>query len=80
MRGREPGAPWEVPYLPIDPTDVGRTYESMIRINSQSGKSGVSYVLEQASGYRVPKDWRSGSVARFNVSPTRPARSWRRAR
>jgi 2-isopropylmalate synthase len=56
VRGREPGAPWEVPYLPIDPTDVGRTYESMIRINSQSGKSGVSYVLEQASGYRVPKD------------------------
>lgn len=55
-RGREPGAAWEVPYLPIDPADVGRSYESLIRINSQSGKSGVSYVLEQAYGYRLPKD------------------------
>jgi 2-isopropylmalate synthase len=51
------GSPiWEVPYLPIDPADVGRAYEPLIRINSQSGKSGVSYVLEQAGGYRVPKE------------------------
>ena len=46
---------WEVPYLPIDPTDVGRTYESIIRINSQSGKGGVAYVMEQDFGYRLPK-------------------------
>jgi 2-isopropylmalate synthase len=46
---------WEVPYLPIDPADVGRTYESIIRINSQSGKGGVAYVLEKNYGYQLPK-------------------------
>ena len=46
---------WEVPYLPIDPADVGRTYESVIRINSQSGKGGVAYVLEKNYGYQLPK-------------------------
>ncbi len=46
---------WEVPYLPIDPADVGRTYESIIRINSQSGKGGVAYVLEHTYGYQLPK-------------------------
>ena len=46
---------WEVPYLPIDPADVGRTYESVIRINSQSGKGGVAYILEKEAGYQLPK-------------------------
>ncbi|MBF0287642.1 MAG: 2-isopropylmalate synthase [SAR324 cluster bacterium] len=46
---------WEVPYLPINPQDVGRTYESIIRINSQSGKGGVAYVMEQEFGYQLPK-------------------------
>lgn len=46
---------WEVPYLPIDPQDVGRTYESIIRINSQSGKGGVAYILEDKYGYILPK-------------------------
>ncbi|WP_455757020.1 2-isopropylmalate synthase [Sulfurimonas sp.] len=46
---------WEVPYLPIDPEDVGRTYESIIRINSQSGKGGVAYILEKNYGYQLPK-------------------------
>jgi 2-isopropylmalate synthase len=46
---------WEVPYLPIDPSDVGRTYESIIRINSQSGKGGVAYVLEKEFGMILPK-------------------------
>ncbi|MDR3088243.1 MAG: 2-isopropylmalate synthase [Desulfobulbaceae bacterium] len=46
---------WEVPYLPIDPSDVGRTYESIIRINSQSGKGGVAYVLDKDYGYKMPK-------------------------
>ncbi|MEA2091439.1 MAG: alpha-isopropylmalate synthase regulatory domain-containing protein, partial [Campylobacterota bacterium] len=46
---------WEVPYLPIDPQDVGRTYESIIRINSQSGKGGVAYILEKNFGYQLPK-------------------------
>ena len=46
---------WEVPYLPIDPQDVGRTYESIIRINSQSGKGGIAYILEKNYGYQLPK-------------------------
>lgn len=46
---------WEVPYLPIDPADVGRTYESIIRINSQSGKGGIAYILEKNYGYQLPK-------------------------
>jgi 2-isopropylmalate synthase len=50
----ESGA-WEVPYLPIDPSDVGRTYESIIRINSQSGKGGIAYVLEKDFGFKLPK-------------------------
>jgi 2-isopropylmalate synthase len=54
-RAREGSPYWEVPYLPIDSSDVGRAFESLIRINSQSGKSGVSFVLEQGRGYRVPK-------------------------
>ena len=46
---------WEVPYLPIDPEDLGRTYESVIRINSQSGKGGVAYILESRFGFQLPK-------------------------
>jgi len=46
---------WEVPYLPIDPDDVGRSYESIIRINSQSGKGGIAYILEDSYGYKLPK-------------------------
>lgn len=46
---------WDVPYLPIDPTDIGRTYETAIRINSQSGKSGIAYVLEKEFGLKLPK-------------------------
>ena len=48
-------APWAVPYLPIDPADVGGTYEAVIRINSQSGKGGIAYVLETEFGYRLPR-------------------------
>jgi 2-isopropylmalate synthase len=47
---------WEVPYLPIDPSDLGRTYEAIIRINSQSGKGGVGYVLETDYGIQVPRE------------------------
>lgn len=47
---------WEVPYLPIDPKDVGRSYEAVIRINSQSGKGGVAFVLEQDHGLRLPRE------------------------
>ena len=51
-----PGAPWDVPYLPIDPQDLGRTYEAIIRINSQSGKGGVAYILESEFGLALPKE------------------------
>ena len=47
---------WAVPYLPIDPRDVGRTYESIIRINSQSGKGGIAYVMDREFGYKLPKE------------------------
>jgi 2-isopropylmalate synthase len=46
---------WEVPYLPIDPQDVGRTYEAIIRINSQSGKGGIAYVLQADYGLNLPR-------------------------
>jgi len=46
---------WEVPYLPIDPADLGRSYEAVIRVNSQSGKGGVAWVIEQDRGLRLPK-------------------------
>ena len=46
---------WEVPYLPIDPKDVGRTYEAVVRVNSQSGKGGVAYVLKQQRGLDLPR-------------------------
>lgn len=46
---------WEVPYLPIDPADVGREYEPIIRINSQSGKGGAAFVMQQNFGYDLPK-------------------------
>lgn len=47
---------WDVPYLPIDPKDVGRSYDPIIRINSQSGKGGVAYILEQKYGLLLPKE------------------------
>ncbi|VFR17381.1 2-isopropylmalate synthase [plant metagenome] len=46
---------WEVPYLPIDPADLGRSYDAVIRVNSQSGKGGVSYLLEQEHGLVLPR-------------------------
>ena len=46
---------WEVPYLPIDPADVGRQYEPIIRINSQSGKGGAAFIMSQNFGYELPK-------------------------
>jgi 2-isopropylmalate synthase len=52
---RSGGEPWEVAYLPIDPADLSRSYQEVIRINSQSGKGGVAYVLEQQSGFQLPR-------------------------
>ncbi len=52
---RDERAPWDVAYLPIDPADLGRSYQEVIRINSQSGKGGIAYVLEQNQGYQLPR-------------------------
>ncbi|WP_397380748.1 2-isopropylmalate synthase [Pseudomonas sp.] len=48
-------AVWEVPYLPIDPADIGRDYETVIRVNSQSGKGGITFLLEQEYGINLPR-------------------------
>lgn len=52
---KNPEIPWAVPYLTIDPEDIGRSYEAIIRINSQSGKGGVAYILDREHGLEIPK-------------------------
>lgn len=71
---QEADAPWDVAYLPIDPTDLGRTYQEVIRVNSQSGKGGVAYTMEQSYGLVMPR-WLqihfSGIVQRFSEAQGR---------
>jgi 2-isopropylmalate synthase len=55
QRQQPEGSVWDVPYLPIDPRDVGRTYEAIIRVNSQSGKGGVAYLLQDRYGLELPR-------------------------
>ncbi|MCB5186869.1 2-isopropylmalate synthase [Methylobacillus caricis] len=65
---QDPNGLWEVPYLPIDPHDVGRTYDSIIRVNSQSGKGGIAYLLETGYGLAMPRRMQvefSGAVQRL---------------
>ena len=52
---QDPNGLWEVPYLPIDPADLGRTYDSVIRVNSQSGKGGIAFLLERERGVVMPR-------------------------
>jgi 2-isopropylmalate synthase len=52
---QKPDAVWEVPYLPIDPADVGRSYDAVIRVNSQSGKGGATYLVERGMGFALPR-------------------------
>jgi 2-isopropylmalate synthase len=52
---QKPDRAWDVIYIPIDPADIGRSYKAIIRINSQSGKGGVAYILENDFGYQLPK-------------------------
>jgi 2-isopropylmalate synthase len=52
---QQPDALWEVPYLPLDPMDVGRSYESVVRVNSQSGKGGIAFLLERECGLVMPR-------------------------
>ncbi len=65
---------WRVPYLPIDPADLGRSYEAVIRVNSQSGKGGVAWVIEQDHGLKLPKRMQanfSGTVQELSDSTGR---------
>ena len=78
----EPDQPWEVAYLPIDPTDLGRSYQEVIRVNSQSGKGGIAYSLEQVYGVQLPR-WLqiafSGEVQRqaeLNGGEVSPEAMW----
>ena len=52
---RKPDEPWEMPYLPVDPQDIGCSYEAVIRVNSQSGKSGSAWLIEQNHGLKLPR-------------------------
>ncbi|HEY8710883.1 MAG TPA: alpha-isopropylmalate synthase regulatory domain-containing protein, partial [Burkholderiaceae bacterium] len=52
---RKEGDIWDMPYLPLDPKDLGRSYEAVIRVNSQSGKGGISYLLESEYGLELPR-------------------------
>ncbi|MDQ8022526.1 MAG: 2-isopropylmalate synthase [Moraxellaceae bacterium] len=64
---QDPNGVWEVPYLPIDPSDLGRTYDSVIRVNSQSGKGGIAWLLETVYGLTLPRRMQvefSGEVQR----------------
>ena len=54
-RRENPDSIWDVPYLPIDPTDVGRSYEAVIRVNSQSGKGGVAFIMNKDHGLELPR-------------------------
>jgi 2-isopropylmalate synthase len=68
---QKPNAIWEVPYLPVDPADLGRAYDSVIRVNSQSGKGGIAYLLESSYGLVMPRRMQvefSGVVQRFTDS------------
>ena len=55
LAARREGDHWDMPYLPIDPKDVGRSYEAVIRVNSQSGKGGIAYLLESEYGLEMPR-------------------------
>ncbi|HEX7733881.1 MAG TPA: 2-isopropylmalate synthase [Ktedonobacteraceae bacterium] len=72
LRDTSAGAFWDVPYLPIDPQDIGRTYEAIIRINSQSGKGGVAFILESEFNLQMPKEMHVefGKVIKFLADTT----------
>jgi 2-isopropylmalate synthase len=60
----QPDQPWQIAYLPIDPADLGRDYQEVIRINSQSGKGGIAYVMEQEYGLQLPR-WLQVDFSRY---------------
>ena len=55
LAAQDPAGVWEVPYVPVDPADLGRTYDTLIRVNSQSGKGGIAYLLERDHGVIMPR-------------------------
>ncbi|WP_157251796.1 2-isopropylmalate synthase [Nonomuraea typhae] len=59
--------PWRVPYLPVDPKDVGRTYEAIVRVNSQSGKGGVAYVMSAWHGLNLPRGLQADLAAKVQA-------------
>ena len=62
LHRQQPNEPWQVAYLPIDPKDIGRDYQAVIRVNSQSGKGGVAFVLERDYGFSLPR-WMQTELA-----------------
>jgi 2-isopropylmalate synthase len=64
LRRQQPDEPWQVAYLPIDPRDLGRDYQAVIRVNSQSGKGGVAFVLERDYGLKLPR-WMQVELAQI---------------
>lgn len=64
LRVQKPDEPWQVAYLPIDPRDIGRDYQAVIRVNSQSGKGGVAFVLERDYGLHLPR-WLQVELAQY---------------
>jgi len=83
---------WDVPYLPIDPADLGRTYDAVIRVNSQSGKGGIAYLLERDFGLSLPRllqiefsqviqritDATGKELSSAEIRPRSTANTWRR--
>ncbi|MEY4588409.1 MAG: hypothetical protein RL497_485 [Pseudomonadota bacterium] len=75
---QKPDALWQVPYLPIDPQDIGKNYDAVVRVNSQSGKGGVSFVLQQETGFNLPRRMQiefSALVQRLSDSTGREIKS-----
>jgi 2-isopropylmalate synthase len=71
LKAHAPGATWDVPYLPIDPTDVGREYSGVIRVNGQSGKGGAAHVLEREAGFVPPRGLEAAFGARVKEAADR---------
>ncbi|WP_347329827.1 2-isopropylmalate synthase [Marinimicrobium locisalis] len=75
---QDPEGIWEVPYLPIDPADLNRSYDAVVRVNSQSGKGGVSFLLQQQAGYELPRRLQiefSGAVQKISDASSKEINS-----
>ena len=75
---QDPEGIWEVPYLPIDPADLKRSYDAVVRVNSQSGKGGVSFLLQQQAGYELPRRLQiefSSAVQKISDATSKEVRS-----